>query len=185
VPLFRVELTTVLTTTMTTVRPSRHLHLHDTRIRIALRSHRRPVLTDHRFVFIRSGSAVPFESGALNPENWSSSSTLTSTSVAPLTSPQLHTQKVLQPRAVKRHSPRPASDRAQRWCGACQGPAATRSAPGRALTATAPPRERPLPARGVCVCCTVARCGDHVSLTISSSFIRRLWSRRSENQWQP
>jgi hypothetical protein len=30
-----------------------------------------------------------------------------------------------------------------------------------------------------------SRCGDHVSLTISSSFIRRLWSRGNENQRHP
>jgi hypothetical protein len=80
--------------------------------------------------------------------------------------------------------PRRASNCAQRWCGSCQGRAAARSAPGRALTATAPPRERPLPARGVVWCGVVlngSRCGDHASLTISSSLIRRLWSSGNEN----
>jgi hypothetical protein len=39
---------------------------------------------------------------------------------------------------------------AQRWCGGCQGHTATRSAPGRTLTATAPPRRPALSARGLC-----------------------------------
>jgi len=52
------------------------------------------VPTDHRFDFhpLRIRRAVCI--GALNPENWSSTSTLTSASVSVLTSPQLHTRKV-------------------------------------------------------------------------------------------
>ena len=50
--------------------------------------------SDHAFIFIRSASAVPFVSVALNPKDWSSSSSLTSMNAWLLTSPQLHTQKV-------------------------------------------------------------------------------------------
>jgi hypothetical protein len=81
--------------------------------------------------------------------------------------------------------PHRVSNCAQRWCGGCQGHAATRSAPGRALTAAASPRKRPLTARGSGVMLHGGRCGDQVSLTIISSFIRRLWSRGNENQRRP
>jgi hypothetical protein len=46
------------------------------------------------FVFIRSESATSFGLGALNPQDWSGSSGLTSTNVSILTSRQLHTRKV-------------------------------------------------------------------------------------------
>ena len=47
-----------------------------------------------RSVFIRSLSATPVVACALNPQNESSSSSLTSPNVSVLTSPQLHTRKV-------------------------------------------------------------------------------------------
>ena len=55
----------------------------------------RPLVpTDHSFNFIRSASAAPLVSRVLNPQDWSSSSSLTSMNVWLLTSPQLHTRKV-------------------------------------------------------------------------------------------
>ena len=51
--------------------------------------------TDHGFVFVRSASAMPLVVRGLNPQDGSNSSSLTSTNVSVLTSPQLHTRKVL------------------------------------------------------------------------------------------
>jgi hypothetical protein len=63
----------------------------------------RPFLTtDHRFVFIRSVSAPPFILGALNPHDGSSSSSLTSTNVSLLISPQPEKRKVAARRAIRR-----------------------------------------------------------------------------------
>ena len=52
------------------------------------------VPTDPDFDFIRSASAAPLVSRVLNPQDESSSSSLTSMNVWLLTSPQLHTRKV-------------------------------------------------------------------------------------------
>ena len=54
----------------------------------------RPVPTDHEFVFIRSTSATAFILGALNAQDGSNSSSLTSRNVSILISPQPHTRKV-------------------------------------------------------------------------------------------
>jgi len=57
----------------------------------------------------------------------------------------------------------------QPWCGGCQGHAATRSAPVRALTATAPPRKRPLSARGVVLCAWAFAVPESVNTAASLS----------------
>jgi hypothetical protein len=57
-------------------------------------SHTRPVPTDHGFVFIRSASATAFVLRALNPHGRSNSSSLASTNVSLLTSPQPENRKV-------------------------------------------------------------------------------------------
>jgi hypothetical protein len=61
-------------------------------IRIA--SEGRHVPADHGFVFIRSASAAGFGLRALNRQDWSSSSNLTSTNVLLLTSPPPEKRKV-------------------------------------------------------------------------------------------
>jgi hypothetical protein len=53
-----------------------------------------PVPTDHGVVFIRSASATPFRLRALNPQDGSNSSSLTSTNASLPTSLQLHARKV-------------------------------------------------------------------------------------------
>ena len=60
------------------------------------------MLTHHRFDSIRSASAAPLVSGALNPQAWSSSSSLTSTNVWILTSPQTEKRKFAARRAIGR-----------------------------------------------------------------------------------
>jgi hypothetical protein len=65
----------------------------DYRHRRASRTHR-PVTTNHGFVFIRPSSATPLVVPALNSQDGSSSSSLTSTNVSLLTSPQPEKRKV-------------------------------------------------------------------------------------------
>jgi hypothetical protein len=68
-----------------------HLHDHQT---YRASAQDRPVPTDRGFLFIRSASATPFILRALNPQDGSNSSSLTSTNVSVVISPQLHTRKV-------------------------------------------------------------------------------------------
>jgi hypothetical protein len=74
-------------------RAPRRLDIHDVEI---LSCAVTPSASAHgpRLDFIRSASATPLVSGALNPQTESSSSSLTGTNVPLLTSPQLHTRKV-------------------------------------------------------------------------------------------
>jgi hypothetical protein len=69
------------------------LRLHHGRASITFGHTGRLVPTDHSLDFIRSASAAPLDSRVLNPKDWSS---LTSMNAWLLTSPQLHTQKVLE-----------------------------------------------------------------------------------------
>ena len=70
--------------------------LHPTRQLNSYRgwSHHRPVPTDQRFVFIRCISDTPFGLRALDPQDWSNSSSLTSTNDSILTSPQPEKRRV-------------------------------------------------------------------------------------------
>ena len=75
-------------------RASRHPQRRESRTRVLPGHALRPCLRIRGSVFIRSASATPVVACALNPQNESSSSSLTSPNVSVLTSPQLHTRKV-------------------------------------------------------------------------------------------